>query len=116
MSTEQALQDLVAYVNSLPVEANAVTVQGDAAAGKPLYAVCAACHGQKAEGIEAMAGPRLAGQSDWYLVAQIRKFQQGQRGYHNADHGGRQMRPMAATLTSEESIANVVAYINSLAE
>lgn len=114
LATEQALNNLVAYINTLPNEPAAATVQGDVAAGKTLYPVCAACHGQNAEGIEAMGGPRLAGQNDWYLVAQIKKFQQGQRGYHNADHGGRQMRPMVATLATDEAINNVVAYINSL--
>jgi len=61
-----------------------------------------------------MSGPRLAGQSDWYLVNQIKKFKQGQRGYHNMDHGGRQMRPMVATLVDDAAINDVVAYINTL--
>jgi len=61
-----------------------------------------------------MAAPRLTGQSDWYLVAQLKKFTKGQRGYHNADHGGRQMRAMTETLTTDESMNDVVAYINSL--
>lgn len=111
---EQALLDLAAYVATLPDEPSPVTVSGDAEAGAKLYPVCAACHGQKAEGNEAMAGPRLAGMSDWYLVNQIKKFKNGQRGYHNADIGGRQMRPMVATLTDDKAINDVVAYINTL--
>lgn len=111
---EQALADLAAYVDSLPNEPAAATVEGDAAAGAKLYPVCAACHGQKAEGNEAMGGPALAGQSDWYMVNQIKKFKKNQRGYHNADHGGRQMKPMVATLTTDQAINDVIAYINTL--
>ena len=111
---EAALANLAAYIATFEDKPSPATVTGDAAAGQALYAVCAACHGDKGQGIEAMAGPRLAGQSDWYLVSQIKKYQQGLRGYHDMDHGGRQMRPMVATLTSEQAINDVVAYINTL--
>ncbi len=111
---DEALANLAAYIGTFPDEAPAITVAGDAERGKTLYAVCAACHGDKAQGIEAMAGPRLAGQNDWYLVTQIKKFKAGQRGYHPSDHGGRQMRPMVATLTDDQAINDVVAYINTL--
>lgn len=112
--SEQALADLAAYVSTFPDTPPPDTVTGDVAAGQQMYPICAACHGQQAQGIEAMAGPRLAGQNDWYLVAQIKKFKQGQRGYHNMDHGGRQMRPMVATLTNDQAINDIVAYINTL--
>ena len=114
LANEQALWDLAAYVDTLPDNGITPTVNGDAEAGARLYPICAACHGQKAEGNQAMAGPKLSGQSDWYLVAQIKKFKAGQRGYHNSDHGGRQMRPMVATLTDDKAINDVVAYINTL--
>lgn len=114
LMSEQALADLAAYIGTFPNEPPMKTVEGDIANGKTLYAVCAACHGQNAEGLEAMAGPRLVGQNDWYMVAQIKKFQQRQRGYHNMDHGGRQMQPMVMMLTDDKSINDVVAYINSL--
>ena len=114
LASEQALQNLAAYIGTFPEEPVASTVSGDVEAGKAAYMVCAACHGDKAQGNEAMAGPRLAGQNDWYLVNQIKKFKQGQRGYHDMDLGGRQMRPMVATLADDAAINNVVAYINSL--
>ena len=114
LESEAAIDNLVAYIGTLPDEPAAATITGDAEAGKALYAVCAACHGDKAQGIEAMQGPRLAGQNDWYLAAQIKKYQDGQRGYHDTDHAGRQMRPMVATLTSDKAINDAVAYINSL--
>ena len=114
LKSPEALANLVAYVSSLPDESITPTIQGDASKGRSAYPVCAACHGAQGEGNEAMAAPRLTGQSDWYLVAQLKKFKKGQRGYHNADHGGRQMRAMTATLTTDESMNDVVAYINSL--
>ncbi len=114
LASESALDNLAAYIGTFPDVKPATTVAGDAAAGKALYAVCGACHGDKAQGNEAMAGPRLVGQNDWYMVNQIKKFKQGQRGYHNMDHGGRQMRPMVATLVDDQAIDNVVAYIATL--
>lgn len=114
LTSEQSLQNLAAYIGTLPDDAPAPTVIGDADAGSRAYPVCAACHGQRAEGNEALAGPKLAGQNDWYLVAQIKKFKQAQRGYHNDDLGGRQMRPMAGTLVDDKAINDVVAYINTL--
>ncbi len=114
LDDEASLQNLAAYIATFPDEYPAPTVSGDVAAGKALYLVCAACHGANAEGIEAVAGPRLAGQNDWYMVSQIKKFKQGQRGYHNMDHGGRQMRPMVTTLVDDQAINDVVAYIATL--
>jgi cytochrome c oxidase subunit 2 len=112
--TEQALHDLAAFIAALDAEPQAPTVVGDPDAGEALYAPCAACHGIHGEGIEDLAGPRLSGQSDWYLATQIRKFKAGQRGDHDMDHGGRQMRPMVDTLDTEQSVNDVVAYINTL--
>lgn len=114
LAGEEALQNLAAYIGTFPDADVPETVSGDVAAGKTLYTTCAACHGPAGQGVEAMAGPKLAGQSDWYLVNQLNKFKQGQRGYHNMDHGGRQMRPMVATLVDDEAINDVVAYINTL--
>jgi cytochrome c oxidase subunit 2 len=87
---------------------------GDPEAGKPLYAVCAACHGMQAEGNPAMHAPKLSGQGDWYLKRQLRHFKQGARGTHEQDTYGKQMAPMAATLADDAAIDNVVAYIATL--
>ncbi len=111
---EAAMENLIAYVQTLPVNPPAITVEGDAAAGKVAYAVCAACHGANAEVLEQLGGPRLAGQEDWYLVRQINNYKQGLRGYHASDIFGAQMKPMVLTLVDDQAINNVVAYINSL--
>jgi cytochrome c oxidase subunit 2 len=109
-----AVDNLIAFIATFPDTPNAPSVQGDAAAGKAAYAVCAACHGANGEGNEQLGGPRLTGQDDWYLVRQIQAYQKGLRGYDPKDTFGMQMKPMAATLSSEKAINDVVAYINSL--
>ncbi len=100
---------LVTLGVSLPVKA-----AGDAAQGKQLYALCAACHGLNAEGISALNAPANAGQDPWYMTRQLKNFRAGIRGAHPDDTFGAQMRPMAMVLANEEQIADVVAYINSL--
>lgn len=114
VSDPTAVANLIAYMATFPDAPEAATVTGDTAAGKTAYAVCAACHGAAGEGNEQLGAPRLAGQSDWYLVRQINNFNKGLRGYDPKDTYGGQMKPMAATLTSEQAIDDVVAYIHTL--
>ncbi len=87
---------------------------GNAAAGKPLYAVCAACHGLQAEGNPALHAPKLSGQGDWYLQRQLKNYKLGARGTHDKDVFGKMMAPMAATLGDDTAINNVSAYIKTL--
>ncbi len=86
----------------------------DAEKGKALYTVCATCHGEDGGGKKELSAPRLAGQEDWYLKAQLHKFKDGLRGYDPKDTAGLQMRPMAMTLANDEAVDNVVAYIAGL--
>ena len=88
--------------------------KGDAAAGQPLYATCAACHGAQGEGQAALNAPKLAGQGAWYLKRQLAQFKAGARGAHSKDTYGQVMAPMAALLTDDAAIANVAAYIATL--
>jgi cytochrome c oxidase subunit 2 len=109
---ERAFQ---AWLSSYPTFAQtAARAAGDAAAGKPLYAVCAACHGQQAEGNPALHAPKLSGQGDWYLQRQLKNYKKGARGTHDKDAFGKMMAPMAATLADDAAIANVSAYIKTL--
>jgi cytochrome c oxidase subunit II len=87
---------------------------GNAGAGKPLYAACAACHGANGEGNVALNAPKLSGQGAWYLERQLRQFKQGARGTHEKDVFGKMMAPMAATLADDAAVANVAAYIATL--
>ena len=104
-----------AWLTSYPTFAQSrAQVAGDAAAGKPLYVVCAACHGLQAEGNPALNAPKLSGQEDWYLRRQLQNFKNGARGTHDKDVFGKMMAPMVATLANDAAIDNVVAYIKSL--
>jgi cytochrome c oxidase subunit 2 len=87
---------------------------GDATAGAPLYAVCAACHGAQGEGNPALNAPKLAGQQDWYLKRQLHNFKAGSRGGNDKDTFGKTMAPMAQTLPDDAAINNVIAYIKTL--
>jgi len=90
------------------------TVSGDVARGEQLYAGCAACHGSRAEGNEALKAPALIHGSDWYQLAQLRNFAQGVRGSDPADLPGQQMRAAAALLPDDAAAIDVIAYLNTL--
>lgn len=87
---------------------------GDVERGKALYAVCATCHGDRAEGMQDMNGPALAGREEWYLRRQLENFKTGARGSDSRDIYGLQMAPMAQLLQDEQAIADVIAYLGSL--
>jgi len=109
---ERAFQE---WLSGYPTFAQSMAqVAGDAETGKPLFAVCAACHGAQAEGNPAMNAPKLSGQGDWYLKRQLIYFKQGARGAHEKDVYGKQMAPMAATLADDTAMNNIVAYIKTL--
>ncbi len=108
------IDNVVAYIQTLPDTPAPATVAGDVAHGAKLYEVCAFCHGADAAGIEAMNAPRQAGMSDWYLLSQLGNFKQGLRGHHPEDLDGKQMGFMARTLHDEQAMRDVVAYINTL--
>lgn len=114
VGSPEAQDNLAAYIEAMPAPKPEATITGDAAKGKAAYPVCAACHGANGEGNEALGGPRLAGQNDWYLARQLANYQNNLRGHDPKDIFGRQMKPMAATLTSEQAINDMVAYINTL--
>ncbi len=104
-----------AWLSSHPTFAQSSSrAAGDAVAGEPLYATCAACHGPQGEGNLALNAPKLSGLEDWYIKRQLKYFQQGARGTHDKDVFGKMMAPMAATLVDDVAIENVVAYIKTL--
>jgi cytochrome c oxidase subunit 2 len=114
LADEAAIDNVVAYIQTLPDEPAPKTIAGDVANGQRLYTVCAYCHGPTGQGIQAMNAPRAAGMTDWYLARQIQNFKDGIRGAHPADFYGFQMGLMANVLHDEKSINDLVAYINTL--
>ena len=109
---EQDIPAVAGYVGSLPAAKSSITTDGNSVTGAASFATCMACHGATAAGNEALRAPRLSGLNDWYIVAQLKKFKAGVRGYAAADIGGLQMRPMAATL-DEQAMKDVAAYITT---
>ncbi|MFH0350721.1 MAG: c-type cytochrome [Chromatiales bacterium] len=109
-----AIENVVAYIKTLPDNPAPATVNGDAAKGKKIYATCGACHGPNGQGRWSANAPRTAGMSDWYMVTQLKNFKQGIRGAHPQDMYGPQMGLMADILVDDQAINDLVAYINTL--
>ena len=112
---DQALNNVTAYIDTLPDVTAPETVTGDLAVGADLYqGKCSICHGENGQGLWGTHAPRLAGMTDWYLVRQLQNFKQGVRGTHPEDQLGYQMTHMVSALADDEAINDVVAYINTL--
>jgi len=116
LPTDQDIEDVIAYFDTLTPEILPQTVQGgDATKGKEIYAICAACHGDDGKGIEVLSAPRVAGIPDWYLQRQIGSFDTGIRGTHAEDIFGRQMGVIQKLmLPDDQAILDVIAFINTL--
>ena len=109
-----AINNVIAYIQTLPDTPVEKTVTGNVDNGRNLYLSCAACHGNDGLGIWSQEAPRLAGMSDWYLSNQLKNFKLGIRGSHGSDYHGKQMAMLAKMLKSDQAINDVVAYINTL--
>lgn len=89
----------------LALSIGAAAQAADIAAGKAKSPTCVACHGPN--GISNNPEwPNLAGQKEKYLAMQLTAFREGVRQ-------NPLMAPMAKPL-SDEDIANLAAYYNSL--
>jgi cytochrome c oxidase subunit 2 len=113
---EQAVKDVTAYIATMaPVSSSPTKATGNVDKGRTIFSSCQTCHGEKGEGSEALGGPRLGGQHDWYLIRQLKNFKAGVRGVHQKDTYGQTMSSMAhALLPDEQTIKDVVAYIETL--
>ena len=114
LADEQAVDNVIAHIQTLPDNAASATINGDVASGQKHYNICAYCHGKDGMGIQAMNAPRAAGMSDWYMARQIQNFKDDVRGGHLQDYYGKQMGFMGDNLHDEQAINDVIAYINTL--
>jgi cytochrome c553 len=114
--TEGDMEIVAAYVASLPVQAQTISVHGDAEKGKQKYLLCSSCHGADGKGNKVMNAPPLVGSSDWYLISQLDKFRSGVRGGNpSVDVNGSTMAMQAQMILKEDQdILDVVAYIGTL--
>jgi cytochrome c553 len=96
-------QRLAEFVSGLEPVSTRGTRRGNMMNGSRYYqARCGGCHGPQGEGNENLQAPRLQGLSPQYLTLQLRNFQRGIRGRHEADRYGRQMAMMASTITDDD--------------
>jgi len=108
------MDNVVAYIATLPDSHAGSTVHGDATRGESRYATCSYCHGASGGGSWATNAPRLAGMSDWYMARQLQQFKQGHRGRHPQDFNGSQMATMSKIVVDDQETADILAYINTL--
>jgi cytochrome c553 len=115
LATDADIQEIAGYIAQLtPKKPTPILTGGDANRGKTLYVVCTACHQVDAAGNEALKAPPLTHANDWYIANSLKKFKAGIRGANPLDVSGAGMRPMAQTLTDDQAVLDVVAYIVSL--
>ena len=109
------INDVIASIKTMPSPTHVATIEGDVEAGKNYYnMICGACHGNGAVGIEALFSPRLVGMQDWYLERQLNNFRAGIRGKEKGDTYGAQMQQIAEAIPDDQTVKDVIAYINSL--
>lgn len=114
LADDAAIRNVTAYLETLQPSPAKSTLAGDPIKGASHYNTCGACHGAQAQGNYALQAPRLAGQQDWYLKRQLENFRTGIRGTHKQDTYGHQMVLMARSLHNEQSIDDLLAYLNTL--
>lgn len=114
LADDTAINNVVAYIKTLPEVRPAANIVGNPERGRELYETCAACHGSTAKGIWATNAPRLSNMSDWYMARQLQNFRSGIRGGHPQDFHGAQMVSMARVLKDDEAVADVLDYLRTL--
>ncbi len=115
LADDAAIDNVIAYIQTLPETAAEPTISGNVTRGRALYEpTCGVCHRADGKGVWTVSAPALAGQNDWYLVRQLQNFRNGIRGGHPGDEYGFQMTSMASALGGDRDINDIVAYINSL--
>jgi cytochrome c553 len=82
--------------------------------GAELFEACVPCHGAAGEGKTALGAPAIAGLPDWYVSAQLERFQTGVRGQHADDIEGLRMQAMSRQLRSEMERMAVARHVASL--
>lgn len=111
----EAEEKFAQWLEGFPTFAETQVINNaDLAAGKKLYANCAACHGADAAGNRQLNAPNLSILSADYMARQLRYYREGIRGAHPQDAIGKQMVGMASTVSQPEDERNLLAYIQSL--
>ena len=103
------------YIWDSPYAGLDPSIEGNVAAGQQTYSTtCTVCHGADGVGNEALGAADLRYLSEIYMTRQLMYFRDGVRGTHPQDIRGAQMAVMSKMLTTDQAIADVVAYIQTL--
>jgi cytochrome c oxidase subunit 2 len=112
---EDMIKPMAEYVASLPPAGNVdATISGYAPNAAGTFALCVACHGADGSGNPALKAPPIAGQPDWYVYEQLRKYKSGVRGSNPNDVAGGQMRAIALGLGDDKALHDLARYVADL--
>lgn len=115
LPSEQDVKEMSAYVAMLPPAPNTpATISGYGPNAASAFALCVACHGADGSGNKALNAPPIAGQPDWYVYEQLRKFKGGIRGANPKDVTGGQMRAIALGLGDDNALHDLARYVSDL--
>lgn len=82
--------------------------QPDLRAGEVMFRQCALCHGQHGQGILGGKYPRIGGMPEYYVMAALRDYQSGARGYDAMVVVG------GLRVAQETDLMNLAAYVSDL--
>lgn len=82
--------------------------------GRQVFATCVPCHGRDGAGNQELGAPNIAGLPQWYIQAQLQKFQTRQRGVNPFDTVGLRMRSMSRSLDLPGDVESVAEYVSSM--
>lgn len=84
------------------------------ARGEALFDTCVPCHGADGAGDRELGAPVIAGLPQWYIEAQLNKYQAAQRGAHPFDTVGIRMKSMAMSLDLDGDLESVAEFVASM--
>lgn len=84
------------------------------ARGEALYDTCVPCHGAEGAGDQELGAPVIAGLPQWYVEAQLDKYQAAQRGAHPFDTVGIRMKSMSLSLDLDGDLESVAEFVASM--
>jgi len=115
LPSDQDVKDMAAYVATLaPAPNAAATISGYGPNAASTFNLCVACHGADGAGNKVLNAPPIAGQPDWYVYEQLKKFKAGVRGANPKDVTGAQMRAIALGLGDDNALHDLARYVADL--
>lgn len=115
LPTDEDVKNMAAFVAAMPAPPHSdATISGYGPNAASTFGLCVACHGADGGGNPAMNAPPIAGQADWYVYDQLRKFKAGIRGGNPKDITGGTMRAIAMGLGNDAALHDLARYVADL--